>query len=98
MHTEVDDVDRCLDVVFEHWDGPVGVYAHTGDFVQPNWVFNDMISVPDHTTACLKWVDRGVQVVGGCCGIGPDHILDLNHALAGRAERRGGQGQMSPIV
>ncbi|MDH3680426.1 MAG: homocysteine S-methyltransferase family protein [Acidimicrobiia bacterium] len=82
MHTEVDDIDRCLDVVAEHWDGAVGVYAHTGDWQPPNWVFTDLISPDAYGEACLRWVGRGVQVVGGCCGIGPDHIRHLGKTLS----------------
>ncbi|MEM8922077.1 MAG: homocysteine S-methyltransferase family protein [Actinomycetota bacterium] len=74
MHTEVDLVDACLDIVDEHWDGPVGVYAHTGRFEPPTWVFNDTISPADYADACDRWVARGVQVIGGCCGIRPHHI------------------------
>jgi homocysteine S-methyltransferase len=81
MHTEVHDIDPCLDVLAAHWDGPLGVYAHTGYFEQPNWVFHDTISREDHTDACLSWVERGVQVIGGCCGIGPDHIRHLRDRL-----------------
>ena len=81
MHTETEEIDRCLDVVFDHWSGPVGVYAHTGGWEPPHWVFNDMISVEDYAEACLRWVDRGVQVIGGCCGIGPAHISHLEGVL-----------------
>lgn len=84
MHTEVTDVDACLDVIEAEWDGPVGVYAHSGDFVHPHWVFNGVISAEDHTAHALRWVDRGVQVIGGCCGITCDHIAHLNTALAAR--------------
>ena len=81
MHTETDQIDGCLRVVAEHWDGPVGVYAHTGRFEQPNWVFHDTISVDDYAEACLRWVDAGVQVIGGCCGIRPHHIEKLANVL-----------------
>lgn len=84
MHTEVEEVDACLDVLDETWDGPVGVYAHSGDFVPPNWIFNDIISADDYCAHCLRWVARGVQVVGGCCGITDAHIAVLRDALAAR--------------
>ena len=97
MHTEVDDTDACLDVVFEHWSGPVGVYAHTGGWEPPNWVFENMISADDYATASMRWVERGVQVIGGCCGIRPDHIAVIDARLAAR-RARAAQGQMSPTV
>lgn len=77
MHTEVVDVDACLDVVDNVWNGLVGVYAHSGHFIDPNWIFEDTISPADYTAAALSWRRRGVQVIGGCCGIGLDHMRDL---------------------
>ena len=81
MHTETADVDACLDVVQEYWDGPIGVYAQSGDFIPPKWQFIDTITPEAYGEACLRWVERGVQVIGGCCGIGPEHISYLKEHL-----------------
>ena len=80
MHTEVADVDACLDVVEEMWVGPVGVYAHSGDYIDGKWVFNSVISSADYAAAAEGWCNRGVRVIGGCCGVGPTHI----HALTAK--------------
>jgi S-methylmethionine-dependent homocysteine/selenocysteine methylase len=77
MHTEVEDVDACLKVLKANWDGPIGVYAHSGKFVAPNWIFNDVISPEDYASAAISWLEQGVQVIGGCCGIGVEHIRVL---------------------
>ena len=77
MHTEIEDIDACLDVLQANWSGPIGVYAHSGEFVAPNWVFNDTISPEDYASAAKTWSRRGVQVIGGCCGIGVEHIALL---------------------
>lgn len=82
MHTETEFIDACLDVVQEHWDGPVGVYAQTGVFEPPVWRFIDVISPEDYADACMRWVDRGVQIIGGCCGIGHEHIAHLRTLIA----------------
>ncbi len=74
MHTEVADIDPCLDVLDQTWQGPVGVYAHTGYFQEPNWIFNGVISPEDYADYATGWLARGVQIIGGCCGIGPEHI------------------------
>jgi S-methylmethionine-dependent homocysteine/selenocysteine methylase len=74
MHTEVQDVDPCLDVLEANWLGPVGVYAHSGKWVAPNWIFEDTISPEEYASAAASWMQRGVQVIGGCCGIGFEHI------------------------
>lgn len=74
MHTETIYIDACIDVVKQGWQGPVGVYAHCGHFVPPHWQFIDIISPEDYHDECVRWVEAGVDVIGGCCGIGPDHI------------------------
>lgn len=82
MHSETADIDACLDVVDQHWQGPVGVYAQSGEFQPPVWVFTDVISANDYADACMRWIDRGVQIVGGCCGIGHEHIAHLAPVVA----------------
>lgn len=84
MHTQTEDIDACLDVLQANWDGPIGVYAHSGTFIHPNWQFIDTISPEAYADACLRWVERGVQVIGGCCGIGPEHIELLAQRLPHR--------------
>jgi S-methylmethionine-dependent homocysteine/selenocysteine methylase len=77
MHTEVEYIEACLDVLQNNWPGPIGVYAHSGRFEAPNWVFDDIISPEEYALAAKPWVERGVQVIGGCCGIGVEHIAVL---------------------
>jgi homocysteine S-methyltransferase len=74
MHTEVDYIDACLEVVQSNWSGPVGVYAHSGDYENDRWFFDNTISPADYCTAARRWIDQGVRVIGGCCGIEPRHI------------------------
>ena len=88
MHSETEDTHACLDVLDEKWNGPVGVYAQSGRFEHPNWIFNDVISEQDYGDACMTWVDRGVQVIGGCCGIGPEHIAHLRPRIDAAQEHR----------
>ncbi|MEM9205455.1 MAG: homocysteine S-methyltransferase family protein [Pseudomonadota bacterium] len=77
MHTDVQHIDACLDVVDNYWSGLVGVYAHSGRFVDGKWGFQDTITPNAYTEACNTWLDRGVNLIGGCCGIRPDHISHL---------------------
>ena len=78
MHTDVTAVDTCLDVVEVNWPGPVGVYAQSGDYVEDSWIFNNIISPNDYATVADRWLERGVQVIGGCCGLGTSHIRALS--------------------
>lgn len=81
MHTDVEDIHRCLDILDEHWDGLVGVYAHSGGFVDGGWTFDNTISPKDFATAGRSWMDRDVSLIGGCCGIRPDHMEELNKSF-----------------
>ncbi|MEO0909133.1 MAG: homocysteine S-methyltransferase family protein [Pseudomonadota bacterium] len=78
MHTDVRDINACLDVVEEHWNGLVGVYAHSGEFIDNTWIFEGTISPEDFTSAAQTWLDRDTNLVGGCCGIRPDHMAALS--------------------
>lgn len=77
MHTAVHLVDGCLDVALDRWPGPVGVYAHSGDYVYDDWLFEGVISPAEYRAVAHGWVDRGVRIIGGCCGLGPDHVRAL---------------------
>lgn len=81
MHTEVKDVPSALDVVAANWNGMVGVYAHSGIFIDPHWIFNDTISTSDYASAAQEWLNRGIQVVGGCCGVGLEHIQAVSQKM-----------------
>ena len=78
MHTEVEYIAACLEVVKESWKGHYGVYAHSGKFIQPNWIFNGVITPADYASAARTWLEQGSQILGGCCGIGLEHIEVLS--------------------
>ena len=77
MHTDVTFVDACLEVLDKRWDGLVGVYAHSGAIIDGEWVFEETISPAEYTAYAERWLKRGINVIGGCCGIRPDHIHEL---------------------
>jgi S-methylmethionine-dependent homocysteine/selenocysteine methylase len=76
MHSELDVVEPALDILCDQWTGAMGAYPHSGDFVMPNWLFDDVVDTEPFAETASQWVDR-VAVLGGCCGISPDHIRAL---------------------
>ena len=52
----------------------------------PDWRFVDIVAPEAFAEQTSRWVESGVQIVGGCCGIGPEHI----EAMAARLPRRAG--------
>ncbi len=83
MHTDVTHIDACLDVVEKNWSGLVGIYAHSGQYVDGDWIFEGTISPEDFVSASERWLQRNVQIIGGCCGIRPDHISALRPVVYG---------------
>ena len=85
MHTLAEDTPAALREVTSHWQGPVGAYPHSGEFIMPNWQFINIISPEDFTRKAQGWKGMGVQLVGACCGIGPEHIRLLKERLPKRS-------------
>jgi methionine synthase I (cobalamin-dependent) len=81
MHSEVETMLPALFIVLAHWPGPVMAYAHSGHFVMPDWQFADVISPEGYLAAAEQWVAMGTQIIGCCCGIGPEHIRLLKKRL-----------------
>ena len=74
MHTEIPLINACLDIMQNNWKGLIGVYAHSGVMKKTKWIFEEVIS-PEHYSKYVKeWIKRGINLVGGCCGITTEHI------------------------
>ena len=81
MHSYAPATTLALEVVRAHWSGPLLAYAETGHLRYPDWVFDDAASPEDYAAQSRLWAVSGVQVIGGCCGTGPDHIRKLRETL-----------------
>lgn len=77
MHTEIAAVPEAVAMVQERWQGPIGVYPESGHFTMPHWNFVEVIEPADLLAEARGWVAAGVGIVGGCCGLGPEHIRAL---------------------
>ncbi len=83
MHSDIDLTAAALEVVKSRWPGPLGAYPESGYFEMPEWQFVDIIGADKFVTHCLQWRRQGATILGGCCGIGPEHIAALAAALKG---------------
>ena len=81
MHTEVEYIEECLDILKKDWGGYIGVYAHSGKSIDGDWTFNNVISAEEYCAYSFKWKKRGVNFIGGCCGVHIDHIEMINKKL-----------------
>lgn len=83
MHTSVPDTDAAIPVMAEQWDGPLGAYPESGYFTIPDWVFGE-ITPEDFAAKTQEWVSLGVNIIGGCCGVSPEHIAAAHSAISAR--------------
>jgi S-methylmethionine-dependent homocysteine/selenocysteine methylase len=81
MHAKPEVTLDSIEIIRRHFAGPIGVYAETGDWQPPNWVF-DGLAPAGYLQQAITWADHGAQLIGGCCGVGPDHIRALADGLA----------------
>jgi S-methylmethionine-dependent homocysteine/selenocysteine methylase len=84
MHAKAEVTLEAMDIIAARFDGPIGVYAESGDWAAPEWVF-DGLTPEEYLREAVTWADHGAALIGGCCGIGPEHI----RVLADRLPRRG---------
>ena len=77
MHTSVELIQDGIDLIKTAYNGLIAAYPDSGYFKSPNWDFEDVISPADLGWFATQWRNSGVNVIGGCCGLGPRHIEAL---------------------
>lgn len=81
MHTPSDLTAEALAILRSVYDGPTYAYPDSGYFEMPNWRFEDVIT-PERLAAFAKaWRDGGAAAIGGCCGLGVEHIRAISEAF-----------------
>lgn len=77
MHSSVDLIGDAIELIKANYDGLIMAYPDSGYFKSPNWQFEDVIT-PDHLTEFAdQWKQAGANIIGGCCGLGPEHTEAL---------------------
>jgi S-methylmethionine-dependent homocysteine/selenocysteine methylase len=83
MHADPEVTLDAMEIIRRRYSGPIGVYAETGNWQPPNWVF-DGLAPGEYLQQATIWAGHGAQLIGGCCGTGPAHIRALADGLARR--------------
>jgi S-methylmethionine-dependent homocysteine/selenocysteine methylase len=77
MHSSVDLIGDAIELIKANYDGLIMAYPDSGYFKSPNWQFEEIIT-PDHLTEFAdQWKQAGANIIGGCCGLGPEHTAAL---------------------
>jgi S-methylmethionine-dependent homocysteine/selenocysteine methylase len=77
-----DHVDGMVSYLRDFTDLPLGVYPNLGYYTSAGWRFEEGVGGSEYAEMALRWRGEGAQIVGGCCGVGPDHIAAARERLA----------------
>ena len=80
MHSTVENTDPGITALFEQWNGPVMVYPESSS-MQARLGAAHEIDPAAFAVHCRNWVERGVQIIGGCCGTTIEHIRAMVNEL-----------------
>ena len=83
MHSLRDVTEDAVKIMRATYSGPVGAYPNAGYWTRPNWTFVDQVSPQAYLADARRWVEAGAAIVGGCCGVGVEHIRVLAEGLQG---------------
>lgn len=88
MHTGAEVISDTLIEIKKQYKGPLAAYPDSGYFEMPDWKFVDIIPPDRYGQFVRQWLNDGVQMIGGCCGLGLDHIREAKRA-AGEKRAKG---------
>ena len=77
-HSDIDVTGKALDIAKENLNGILGVYPNTGYYEKPHWKFVDNMTPEDYLNEARSWVENGVKIIGGCCGVGVEEIKAIS--------------------
>ncbi|MFP6698412.1 MAG: homocysteine S-methyltransferase family protein [Alphaproteobacteria bacterium] len=77
MHSPADVIGDALDILGGIFSGPLVAYPDSGYFKSPSWQFEEVMPPHELHRFASSWINQGVQIVGGCCGLSPEHIAAL---------------------
>ena len=88
MHSSVPSTTSGLPILLDRWDGLVTTYPETTGFDATDKYARGPIKPEVFAEHCKKWVESGVQVIGGCCGTTIYHIRAMIERLPKKAGSR----------
>ncbi|HET8977745.1 MAG TPA: homocysteine S-methyltransferase family protein [Solirubrobacteraceae bacterium] len=77
-----DHVAGMLSWLRDFTDMPLGVYPNLGYLSAAGWREEPGVAGGDYARLALSWRGEGAQIIGGCCGVRPEHLQAARSALA----------------
>ena len=69
-----DHVPGMLPWLRDFTDLPLGAYPNLGYYTNDGWSFDQAIGGDEYAELAAGWRDEGADIIGGCCGVRPEHI------------------------
>ena len=82
MHSETKNITKGLQEIKSEWNGHLGAYPHKGTYVRPNWNFDKNYTPEMYSEDMQGWVEKGVRIIGSCCGMGPEYTYELKRSFS----------------
>jgi S-methylmethionine-dependent homocysteine/selenocysteine methylase/SAM-dependent methyltransferase len=76
-----DHVDGMVPYLRDFTDLPLGVYPNLGYYTDDGWRFGPGVGSSEYAAMALRWRAEGAQIIGGCCGVGADHVAAARNLL-----------------
>ncbi len=76
-----DHVTGMLSWLRDFTDAPLGVYPNLGYLSAAGWRHETSIGGTQFAELALQWREEGAQIIGGCCGVGPEHLAAARAVL-----------------
>ncbi|MGH2875561.1 MAG: homocysteine S-methyltransferase family protein [Solirubrobacteraceae bacterium] len=77
-----DHVAGMLSWLRDFTDLPLGVYPNLGYLSAAGWREESGVQADEYARLALDWREEGAQIIGGCCGVRPEHLQSAGAALA----------------
>ena len=77
-HSDIKIINDAIKIIKNNHRGFVGTYPNTGYFEKPHWKSIENFTPETNLNEAKSWVKNGSQIIGGCCGVGPDLIKGLS--------------------
>ena len=78
----------CSRYLRDFTDLPLGVHPNVGYPTSDGWHLDADAGHDEFARMAVRWREEGAQLIGGCCGVGPDQIRRRARGAGGQAAGR----------
>jgi S-methylmethionine-dependent homocysteine/selenocysteine methylase len=82
----VADLEDTLVWLREQTALPIGCYPNLGHSAGARWEFDAGVGPQEYARMAAGWRGAGARILGGCCGVTPQHIAGLRAVVDAGAE------------